>query len=249
MEKKLLLFLCIIFLLINGCVKPVQESDSQIQELNEENSNLKEDVKELETQITNLKNELNTVTEEKNKYEKELDEFYLTKITGIVDLMYWDDNDMIRALGDYNEKLKDASWKVYIYRRDKKDFYWVLGGEFTSDPFFELRRKDQDQELNVSHLRIERLAINNNATLAQDSFDEYLQDILKETQIDKELNCYQQTTCRDIRVIKCVKDNKDMYAWFEGSHLFISRFDSREALDTFEKFYCYSTPGSMTTIS
>ncbi|GAG36199.1 unnamed protein product, partial [marine sediment metagenome] len=34
----------------------------------------------------------------------------------------------------------------------------------------------------------------------------------------------------------------------EGSHLFTSRFDDREALDTFEKFYCYSQPGSMTVI-
>lgn len=248
MKKRYLILFCVIILL-NGCIQQAEEIDSGIKELSDENSKLKEDIKELETQITSLKNELNTVTEEKNKYLKELDEFYLTKITGTVDLMYWDDNDMIRALGDYNEKFKDASWKIYVYRRDKKDFYWQVGGEFTQDPFFELRRKDQDQELNVSHLRIERLAINYNSTLAHGSFNEYFQEILKETQIDKELNCYQQTACRDIKVIKCVKDNKNMYVWFEGSHLFISRFDSREALDTFEKFYCYSTHGSMTTIS
>lgn len=248
MKEAYLVLFCMIILL-GGCIQQVEETDSGLTDLKEENSKLKEDIKELETQITNLKNELTTVTEERDKYLKELDEFYLTKITGTIDLMYWDDNDMIRALADYNNKFKDASFKVYVYRLDKKDFYWALGGEFTPDPFFELRRKNQDQELNVSHLRIERLAINNNATLAKDSFDEYYQDILKETQIDKELICYQQTTCRDIKVIKCVKDNKDMYVWFEGTHMFTSRFDGREALDTFEKFYCYSTPGSMTTIS
>ncbi len=248
MKKGCLILFCVVILL-SGCLQQVEETDSGVTDLEKENSKFKDTIIELETQITNLKNELTTVTEERDKYLKELDDFYLTKITGTIDLMYWDDNDMIRALGDYNERFKDASWKVYIYRLDKKDFYWVLGGEFTTDPFFELRRKNQDQELNVSHLRIERLAINYNSTLAHDSFDEYYQEILKETQIDKELSCYQQTTCRDIKVVKCVKDNKDMYIWFEGSHLFISRFDSREALDAFEKFYCYSTPGSMTTIA
>lgn len=248
MKKRYLILFCVIILL-SGCIQQATETDSRIKELNDENSKLNANIKELETQITSLKNELNTITDEKNKYLKQLDEFYLTKITGTVDLMYWDDNDIIRALGDYNEKFKDASWKEYIYRRDYKDFYWVLGGEFTLDPFFNLRRTDQDQELNVSHLRIERLAINYNQTLAQESFEKYLQDILKETQLDKELSCYQQTACRDIKIIKCVKDNKNMFVWFEGTHMFSSRFDDEEALDAFEKFYCYSTPGSMTTLS
>ncbi len=154
-----------------------------------------------------------------------------------------------RALGDYNEKFKNATWEIYVYRRDKKDFYWQFGGEFVQDPFFELRRKDQDQELDVFHFRIERLAINNNRTLAQEEYEKYFNEVLKETQIDKELSCYQQTTCRDIKVVKCTKEGKDYYSWFEGSHLFSSMFDKREALDAFEQFYCYSQPGSMTTIA
>lgn len=236
-----------VIILLSGCIK--QTVDSRITELDEENSQLKEQVSQLDSQISDLKNQLNIVTEERDKYLKQLDEFYLTEITGTVDLIYWDDTDMIRALGDYNEKFKTASWKTYIYRRDKKDFYWQFGGSFVQDPFFELRRKDQDHELDIFHFRVERLAIGYNRTLAQEEYDLYIQDILKETQIDKDLHCYQQTTCRDIKVIKCTKDDKDYHSWFEGSHLFITRFDDREALDAFEKFYCHSKPGSMTTIA
>lgn len=239
---------CLIILFLTALLFGCAKAPEGVNQFADENSNLKEQIRELESQVTDLKNQLTSVTEERDKYLKELDEFYLTKITGTVDLMHWDDNDMIRALGKYNDKFNGASWKIYVYRRDNKDFYWQLGGEFVQDPFFELRRKDQDQELNVSHLRIERLAIDYNQTLAQEEYAKYVQNVLKETQLDKDITCYQQTICRDIKVIKCTKDSKDYHSWFEGSHLFTSLFDSREALDAFEKFYCYSQPGSMTSI-
>ncbi|GAG48955.1 unnamed protein product, partial [marine sediment metagenome] len=193
----------------------------------QENDQLKEQIQDLETQIPDLTKQLTSITEERDEYLKQLDEFYLTKITGTIDLIYWDDTDMVKALGDYlyNAKFKTASWKTYVYRRDKKDFYWQFGGSFVQDPFFELRRKNQDHELDIFHFRIERLAIDNNRTLAQKEYDKYLQNVLKETQIDKDLTCYQQTTCRDIKIVKCTKDNKNYHSWFEGSHLFTSRFD------------------------
>lgn len=235
------LFIFLIAVLLSGCAE-TQPTDTRIAELQQENTDLKEQVQGSESQIADLESQLTTITKERDEYLEQLDGFYLTKITGTIDLMYWDDADIVRALGPYNEKFKTASWKTYVYRRDKKDFYWQFGGEFTNDPFFELRRKDQDHELSEFHLRIERLALNNNRTLAQEKYDLYLQEVLKETQIDQDLHCYQQTTCRDIKVVKCTKDNKNYHSWFEGSHLFITRFDSREALDTFEKFYCHPMP-------
>jgi len=238
-----LLVLIILAILLVGCTKEQspQQQDPRIQTLSDENAQLKDKLQELNSQVSELKKQLDYVTGEKNKYLKELDEFYLTRITGTVDLMYWDNGDMFRALKDYNEELKTATWQTYNYRRDMKDFYWQSGqGGFFDDPFFEFRRKDQDQELSAFHLRIERLALGNNRSLAQEEYDKYAQRVLKETQIDKDLACFQQTTCRDIKVIKCIKENKNYHSWFEGSYLFTSYFDNRAALDAFEKFYCYS---------
>jgi len=230
-------------ILLSGCVQQTQ-TDSGLADLKEENSKLKEDIKELETQITDLKNQLNTVTEERDHYLNELDHFYLTKITGTVDLTYWDNDHIIRALGHYNDKFKSPTWQTYAYRRDQKDFYWTENSSlgFTPDPFFELRREDRGSELDFFHFRIERLNLNKNKTLAQEEYNSYMNEVLAETQIDSDLKCYKQTTCRDIQVIKCVKDNKDYYSWFEGLYLFTTRFDNREALDAFEKFYCHTDP-------
>lgn len=242
MKEGCLILFCVIILL-SGCIQQ-SEIDSSITGLEQENSELKEDVKELETQITSLKNELNTITEERDHYLKELDDFYLTKITGTIDLTDWDNDHIIRALGYYNDKFNSAVWQNYAYRRAEKDFYWTVNNSlgFISDPFFELRRGDRGTELDFFHFRIERLDLTDNKTLAQIVYGSYVGDVFAETQIDSELKCYEQTVCRDVKVIKCTKDNKDYYSWFEGLYLFTTRFDNREALDAFEKFYCHTDP-------
>ncbi len=246
MKLRYYLLICFLVILLSGCRAPPEiVEDTRIVELQKENEELKGMIAELESQISSLKDQLNLVIEERDKYLKELDEFYLTEITGDVDLIYWTDEEIARALGEYNEKFKDAAWKTYTYRREEKDFYWQFDPSlgFVADPFFELRLKDQDSELDVFHFRIERFAIKNNRTLAQEKYDEYLKEVLKESQADLDLRCFEQTTCRDIKVIKCVKDNKDYHSWFEGSRLFTTRFDGREALDAFEKLYCH--PGRL----
>lgn len=241
MKERYWILFCVIILL-SGCVQ--QTTDSGLTDLKEENSKLKSDIKVLEAQITDLKNQLNVANEERDKYLKELDDFYLTKITGTVDLTYWDNDHIVRALGYYNDKFKSAVWQTYEYRRDQKDFFWSFNISlgFTPDPFFELRRKDKDSELDFFHFRVERLDLNYNKTLAQEKYDSYVNDVLAETQIDSDLKCYKQTTCRDIKVIKCTKEGKDYYSWFEGLFLFTTRFDNREALDAFENFYCHTDP-------
>lgn len=234
------LLICFIIIILNGCIP----TDEKIEKLQQENIQLKEQIQEFESQISDLKDQLNIITEERNKYLKELDEFYLTKITGDIDLIYWDRDHIIRALGYYNEKFKSAVWQTYEYRRDKKDFYWAFNTSlgFVPDPFFELRRRDRETELDFFHFRVERLDLNYNRTLAQENYDSYVEDVLRESQIDPDLTCYKQTACRGIKVIKCTKDNKDYHSWFEGSHLFTTRFDNREALDAFEEFYCHPDP-------
>jgi len=230
--------------LLFGCTlgETSQLTDPRVGHLTDENSKLEKKVLDLESQVEELDSKLADVTKERDEYLQELDGFYLTEITGDVDLMYWNDEDIVTALGAYNEVFKTASWKTYVYRRENKDFYWQIQGQFIDDPFFELRRKDQDHELDVFHFRIERLALHGNRSLSQASYDIYLQGILKESQIDPDLYCFEQTTCRDIKVVKCIKNNQNYYSWFEGSHLFISRFDDREALNTFEKMYCRPDP-------
>lgn len=242
--KKGCLILFWVVILLSGCMRPVEETDLGVTAFETENSELKDEITELGAQITNLKNQLNAMTEERNRYLKELDDFYLTKITGTVDLIYWDNDHIVRALGYYNDKFKSATWQTYEYRRDQKDFYWAANTSlgFTPDPFFELRRKDKSSELDFFHFRIERLDLNDNKTLAQEKYDLYVNDVLAESQVDTDLKCYKQTTCRDIKVIKCTKDDKDYYSWFEGLYLFTTRFDNREALDAFEKFYCHPDP-------
>lgn len=234
------LLVCFIVILLAGCVE-TQPPDTRVAELQQENLQLKEYVQELETQITNLKNQLNTVTEERDEYLKELDEFFLTRIKSDVDLIYWNDDQIVSALANYNEKFEGASWQTYVYRLDEKDFYWEFNTSlgFTNDPFFKLRRKNSDSELEFFHFRIERLALNNNRTLAQEVYDDYMEQVLIEDTADKDLYCYKQTTCRDVKVVKCTKNNQNYHSWFEGSHLFTTRFDDRAALDAFEKFYCH----------
>lgn len=233
------LLVCFIIILLSGCVQ--QPPDVRIDKLQQENSQLKEEVQELETHITNLKNEMNTITEERDEYLKELDEFFLTKIDSDVDLIYWNEDEIVRALGNYNKKFNSAVWQTYTYRREEKDFYWAFNTSlgFVPDPFFHLRLKDSDTELDFFHFRVERFALNNNRTVAQEKYEDYLKKVVIEDTADKDLHCYKQTTCRDIKVVKCTKNNQNYHSWFEGSRLFTTRFDDRVALDAFEKFYCH----------
>jgi len=244
MKLKYIVFCSIFLILIAGCVKTPGKIDSRSQELTQENSELKEQISGLQSQISDLKIELDEVTKERDEYLKQLDEFYLTKVTGDIDLNYWDRDHIVRALGYYNEKFKSVVWQTYNYRRETEDFYWAFNSSlgFVKDPFFNLRRRDRDTELDFFHFRIERLDLTKNTTFAQETYDSYETDILRESQIDPDLNCFKQTSCRSINVIKCVKDGKDYYGWSEGSFLFTTRFDNRETLNAFEQFYCYPDP-------
>lgn len=240
--KYLLVCLTIlIIILLSGCVKTPDQLSSEVEELRAANVQLKEEISELESQITNLKNTLNEVTEERDDYLEQLDEFFLTEIKSEVDLIYWTDDEIVRALGNYNKKFNSAVWQTYNYRREEKDFYWAFNTSlgFVPDPFFHLRLKDSDTELDFFHFRIERFALNNNRTLAQEKYEAYRDKVLVEAEADQDLRCYEQTTCRDIKVVKCTKNNQNYHSWFEGSRLFTTRFDDREALDAFEKFYCH----------
>jgi len=251
MKIKYLLLSIIILIFLSGCVDTTKQA-SKIEQLTDENAELKDQIFELESQVVSLKNNFNEVLEERNDYEKQLDEFYLTKITGDIDLTNWDREHIVRALGYYNDKFKSTAWYSYDYRLDQKDFYWTQNTSlgFVPDPFFELKRKKKDSEFVNFHLRLERLDLTtvvdasnavtfvSNKTVALEKYNEYVDDVLRESQIDLDLTCYKQTSCRDIKVIKCSKDNKNYYSWFEGSHLFTTRFDNREALNAFEEFYC-----------
>ncbi|MCG2718622.1 MAG: hypothetical protein L6408_07310, partial [Nanoarchaeota archaeon] len=108
MKLKYIIFCSIFLILITGCVKTPGKIDSRSQELTQENSELKEQISGLQSQISDLKIELDEITKERDDYLKQLDEFYLTKVTGDIDLNYWDRDHIVRALGYYNEKFKSV---------------------------------------------------------------------------------------------------------------------------------------------
>ncbi len=224
------ILLFVVVFLFSGCAEQAtlitsQGNDCQqeLDDLKSYNSQLQERIDDLEKENTDMRNQL--------------DNYYFTQITSDVDLLDWNAQEIMRGMILYNPKFAEGGWWTYFYHLDTRNYYYQEGGVFPEDPFFQLRYKNSGQEYNVSHLRIINIALGNR-TLGDEGWKAYLGKALRETQVDEDLTCYQQTACRQIQVIKCNKNNQKFYAWSEGTNLFVSRNDEEVALDTFQRFYC-----------
>jgi len=186
---------------------------------------------------TELESRISQLEGENAKMKKQLDDYYFTQISSDVDLLDWNAGEIIRSMSIYDADFASGGWMTYFYHLDAKNYYYQQGDVFPEDPFFQIRYKNSGQEFNFSHLRIINIALGNK-TLGQEEWKSYLGKVLRETQADKDLTCYQQTACRQIQVVKCNKNNQKLYVWSEGTNLFMSRNDDAKALDTFERFYC-----------
>ncbi len=169
---------------------------------------------------------------------------FLSSDTGIlkskVDLTNWKSVEVAIAIAKNNPRLDP---KPYNYRyKDDCTFYSQYGDLFGKDPFCNLvfpTQGPQGEEWNDGHLRIQHFDYDIKEP-AEQKYKEYVEDVLKETQIDTSLTCFTQKECNNINVIVCTKDNHNYFSWFEGHILMTSVDDARRNLNAFTRFYCSS---------
>ncbi|MFH1332195.1 MAG: hypothetical protein ABIH63_02825 [archaeon] len=224
-----LLFFVVMFLL-SGCA---QQVPTQIIS----SSSCDQELEDLQAYVSELEDRISLLEKENADMKKQLDDYYFTQITSDVDLLDWNSEEIMRGMILYNARYSEGGWWTYFYHLDTKNYYYQQGAVLPEDPFFNLRYKNSGQEYNISSLRIINIALGNR-TLGDETWKDYLGKVLRETQVDTDLTCYQQTACRQIQVIKCNKKNQKLYVWSEGTNLFMSRNDEGVVLDTFQRFYC-----------
>ncbi len=224
----------VVLLFVSGCAQ--QSPQSSINPLANDNK-CSDELGILQDYVSELQSRISVLEEENTNMKKQLEDYYFSKVTSDVDLLDWNAGEIMRALTLYNANFAKGSWWTYFYNLDTKNYYYQEGEVFQEDPFFQLRYKNSGQEFNVSSLRIINIALGNK-TIGNEEWKSYIGKVLRETQIDEDLTCYQQTVCRQVQVLKCNKDNQKLYVWSEGTNLFMSRNDDGTALDAFQRFYC-----------
>lgn len=158
-------------------------------------------------------------------------------LRGEINLADWKTTEIAKAIARYNPRLDPAAYN-YKYNEDCS-YYAQYGEVFGKDPFCNIIYAYQGLEWNDGHLRIEHLDYDSREP-ADTKYKEYVNDILKETQIDPSLTCFTQKECNNIDVIICTKDNHNHFSWFQGQVLFTSVDDARRNLNAFTRFYCSS---------
>lgn len=156
-------------------------------------------------------------------------------LSGNIDLNDWKPEEIAAAIAKYNTRLDPKPYN-YEYNEDCS-FYAQYGELFGKDPFCNILHYPYGQEWNDGHLRIYHLDYDVKEP-ADVKYQEYLDDVLKETQLDEGLYCYTQEECNDIKVIVCTKDNNNYFSWFQGQVLMTSVNDARRNLNAFARFYC-----------
>lgn len=161
-----------------------------------------------------------------------------TSLKSNVDLSDWTSVEIATAIAKYNDRLDP---KPYNYKYNDDCSYYALYGElFGKDPFCNLvfpTLGPEGQEWNDGHLRIFHMDYDIREP-ADVKYKNYLDDVLKETQIDRSLYCYTQNECNNIDVIVCTKGTDNYFSWTDGTVLMTSYNDARRNLNAFARFYC-----------
>jgi len=156
-------------------------------------------------------------------------------LVGSIDLSDWKSFEIAEAISLRNNRLNPTA---YNFRYDEKcNFYSQYGEIFGQDSFCNLKYSYFGQEWDEGHLRIDHLDYEISES-AIDKYNVYFDNVLKETQLDPDLECFTQKECNDINVIVCSKNSNNYYSWFEGKVLMSSINDGRRNLDAFTSFYC-----------
>ncbi len=161
-------------------------------------------------------------------------------LKGSINLADWKSIEIAQAISKYNDKLDPEPYN-YNYN-DDCSYYSQYGDLFGKDIFCSLTfpiQGPQGEEWNDGHLRIKHLGYDVKES-SEAKYKDYLNDVLKETQLDSSLSCYTQKECNDINVIVCTKDSHNYFSWFEGNVLMTSVDDARRNLNAFTRFYCSS---------
>lgn len=196
----------------------------------------------LQQQIKDLQQQLKLKDQQLEKYQPQ-------KVTSLLNLKSWSEDEIIEAFKDHNLKFEeDSSWFEYKY--DQGDnYYYDIEGPIFQDPFTKLAYKPQAREWNTNQLRIFDLGYDN-LDLANGRYNKYKEEIVKvQIRLDEQLSCVEQLGCRDIQILQCKKGTSYYYSWFAERYLFVTRNDDGDTLKTFKEIYCIPQQTGLTGIT
>ena len=148
-------------------------------------------------------------------------------------LTAWYFADVFEGLRKTTNKINFSDNYTYIYN-DDGSFFSKKGPIFSVDPFFEIIYNDVGFEIRFSHFRTYNLGEGINGL---EKYNYYIDRVERKDIIDANLTCVKSDECRNIKLIKCSKNQESAYIWYVDTYLF-SAYDKGEMLDIFKEFYC-----------
>ena len=148
-------------------------------------------------------------------------------------LTAWYFADVFEGLRKTTNKINFSDNYTYIYN-DDGSFFSKKGPIFSVDPFFEIIYNDVGFEIRFSHFRTYNLGEGINGL---EKYNYYIDRVERKDIIDANLTCVKSEECRNIKLIKCSKNQESAYIWFIDTYLF-SAYDKGELFDIFKEFYC-----------
>ena len=219
---KKIVFLLIITMFITACSNEIKNEAVQQNSPTNESNEYQNKVQELESEVNKLKEELEQTKPRVLNYK--------------ANLTVWSEDEILDGLAKRNKKFQGADWFTYMYR-DDGSYYDIIGPIFPIDPFYPIIYEKRNRELNISHLRIFNLDPGEKA-IATEKYEKYLSSIDKATRLNKNLNCMEQISCRNTKLITCTASNQTLYIWYAYPYLFTAKDDNQEAYKTFLLLYC-----------
>ncbi len=184
--------------------------------------------------------DLQSELEEKNKepavisvIENKTENLTKENLANKPNLTTWYFADVFEGLRKTTNKINFSDNYTYIYN-DDGSFFSKKGPIFPVDPFFEIIYNDIGFEIRFSHFRTYNLGEGKSGL---EKYNDYIDKISRKDIIDNNMTCNSFEECRNIKLIKCSKNQELAYIWFIDTYLF-SAYDKGEMLDIFKEFYC-----------